>query len=206
MLQQLSNSVPSRNLIRFFLGFALVAVLGMNSQSVLAGDSLTTKDQIIDLMLCYATATDAIGDSTRVDPLGDGEAIYSKCFTDDAVFSAWFPGTDFSDPAQAVTIGPTGGLTGPEAWAGFVFSVFNGAYTFTQHMMSNFIVEVHGNKGTLTAYLNASHVTQDGGAVTQVAVANGTYTLQVEKIKGSWKASKLELKLINFTPSYSAAP
>jgi len=206
MNQQRSDYLSSRNPIRFFLGFALVAILGVSSSIAHAGDSLPTKDQIIDLMLCYATATDAIGDSTRVDPLADGEAIYSKCFTDDAVFSAWFPGTDFSNPAQAVTIGPTGGLTGPEAWAGFVYSVFNGAYTFTQHMMSNFIVEVHGNKGTLTAYLNASHVTQDGGLVTQVAVANGTYTLQVEKIKGSWKVSKLELKLINFTPTYTAAP
>lgn len=200
MNRQLSNSVPSRNLIRVFLGFALVAVFGMNSQIALAGDSLTTKDQIINLMLCYATGTDAIGDSTRADPLGDGEAIYSECFTDDAVFSAWFPGTDFNNPGQAVTI------TGPDTWAGFVFSVFNGAYTFTQHMVSNFVVEVHGNQGTLTAYLNASHVTQSGGVVAQVAVANGTYTLQVEKIRGVWMVRQLELKLINFTPFYSAAP
>lgn len=206
MGQPLISRFLSQNIVVACLRMTLIAFFAINSLPVSAGNSLPNKDEIINLMLCYATGTDAIGDSTRVDPLGDGEAIYADCFTDDAVFSAWFPGTDFNDPGQAVTIGPTGGLTGPEAWAGFVFSVFNGTYTFTQHSLSNFIVDVQGNKGTLTAYLNATHVTQEGGAVTQVAVANGTYTLQVEKIGGSWMVRQLELKLINFTPFFSAAP
>ena len=97
-------------------------------------------------------------------------------------------------------------MTGPEAWAGFVFSVFNGTYTFTQHALSNFIVETNGKHGTLTAYLNAAHVTQDAGVVTSVAVAHGTYTLQVEKMEGSWMVTQLDLKLINFTPFFSAGP
>lgn len=189
------------------LKFALICLsftvfLGSIPQAVLAGNNLPAKDAIIDLMLCYGTGTDAIGDSTRADPVGDGVAIYENCFTDDAVFRAWFPGTDFNDPTQAVTVGPGAGLTGPEAWAGFVFSVFDGTYTFTQHALSNFIVNVTGKNGTLTAYLNAAHVTQLEGAVTQVAVAHGTYTLQVEKINGAWQVSQLELKLINFTPFF----
>jgi hypothetical protein len=176
--------------------------MGMNSRLAVAGNSLPSNDEIINLMLCYGTGTDAIGDSTRADPLGDGVAIYADCFTDDAVFRAWFPGTDFDDPGQAVTIGPGGGMTGPENWAGFVFSVFDGTYTFTQHSLSNFIVDVKGDTGTLTAYLNAAHVTQELGAVTAVAVAHGTYTLQVEKIDGDWRVNQLDLKLINFTPFF----
>jgi hypothetical protein len=93
-------------------------------------------------------------------------------------------------------------MTGPENWAAFVFGVFDGTYTFTQHSLSNFIVNVDGSTGTLTAYLNAAHVTQEAGAVTAVAVAHGTYTLQVEKIDGAWRVNQLDIKLINFTPFF----
>jgi hypothetical protein len=202
MIRQLSNLLVLRRLVSAFVTLTLVIFLGMSTPVVLAGNSLPTNDEIINLMLCYGTGTDAIGDSTRADPLGDGVAIYADCFTDDAVFRAWFPGTDFDDPGQAVTISPGGGMTGPENWAGFVFSVFDGTYTFTQHSLSNFIVDVQGDAGTLTAYLNAAHVTQEAGVVTAVAVAHGTYTLQVEKIDGGWRVSQLDIKLINFTPFF----
>lgn len=186
-----------KSLVTLFLCLGLAAV-----PAVAEGNA--KKDEIVDLMLCYAAGTDAIGDSTRTDPLGDGAAIYADCFTDDAVFRAWFPGTDFSDPTQAVTVGAGGGLTGSEAWAGFVFSVFNGTYTYTQHSVSNFRVKTSGNTGTLTAYVDAAHVTQAGGAVTGVAVAHGTYELQVEKVQGTWLISQLEVRLINFTPTFTA--
>lgn len=186
------------------LALAFVAVLGIHSTAAMAGENLPVKDEIINLMLCYGAGTDAIGDSTRSDPQGDGAAIYAGCFADDAVFRAWFPGTDFSNPGEALIIGPTADRTGPEVWAEFVFGVFNGAYTFTQHMLSNFIVSTDGNTGQLSAYLNASHVTQDAGIVTLVAVANGTYTLQVEKVDNKWLVSQLDLKLISFVPQYSA--
>ncbi len=204
---QRNTQAPKSNRHSLIITTLLVAaLLNLPFSAAVAAENLPTKNAIINLMLCYGTGTDAIGDSTRADPLGDGQAIYADCFTDDATFSAWFPGTDFNDPGQAVTIGPGGGLTGPEAWGEFVFGVFNGTYTFTQHALSNFIVDVQGNSGTLTAYLNAAHVTQSEGAVTSVAVAHGTYTLQVEKVQGQWKASQLELKLINFTPFFTAAP
>ena len=158
-----------------------------------------TKADIIDLMLCYGTGTDAIGDSTRADPKGEGAAIYAQCFTDDASFSVWFPGTPFSGPPTNPPV------IGPAAWAASVFGSFKErGYTFTQHTLSNFLVEVSGNAGTktgtLTAYLNAAHVKQSGGAVTGVDVAHGTYTLQVEKLQGAWKVKALALKLITFTP------
>lgn len=204
MFRITSTTAFSRSLAIAIVSTTIVCAAALQPDSVWAGNSLPTKDQIIDLMLCYGAGTDAIGDSTRADPSGDGAAIYADCFTDDAVFRAWFPGTDFGDPDQAVTIGPSDGMTGPEAWAAFVFSVFDGTYTFTQHSLSNFLVEVNGDSGTLRAYLNAAHVTQEEGAVTSVAVAHGTYTLQVEKVAGAWKVTRLDLTLINFTPFYSA--
>jgi len=196
MAGQHSRQIISRRFFVALMSLTLAVFFGLGSSLVLAGENLPTKNEIINLMLCYGTGTDAIGDSTRADPQGDGAAVYADCFTDDAVFRAWFPGTDFSDPAQAVTV------NGPDAWAAFVFGVFNGTYTFTQHSLSNFIVDVSGANGTLKAYLNAAHVIQAGGAVTQVDVAHGTYTLQVEKIEGAWKVKQLDLTLINFTPFF----
>lgn len=206
MFRKLSPPSGGRSPTVALVTTAMAFVLALQPGPARASDSLPTKDEIINLMLCYGAGTDAIGDSTRADPLGDGAAIYADCFTDDAVFRAWFPGTDFSDPGQAVTIGPADGMTGPDAWAAFVFSVFDGSYTFTQHSLSNFMVEVDGDSGTLRAYLNAAHVTQEAGIVTQVAVAHGTYTLQVRKVRGAWKVTQLDLTLINFTPFYSTPP
>ncbi len=87
-------------------------------------------------------------------------------------------------------------VIGLAAWAASVFDSFKErGYTFTQHTLSNFLVEVSGKTGTktgtLTAYLNAAHVKQSGGAVTGVEVAHGTYTLQVEKLQGAWKVKAL---------------
>lgn len=173
---------------------ALLILVALGSSRVFALD-LQSKADIIDLMLCYGTGTDAIGDSTRADPKGDGAAIYAKCFTDDAPFTVWFPGTSFSSPPSNPPV------IGPAAWAAFVFGTFTDrGYTFTQHSLSNFLVKVSGETGTLTAYLNAAHVKQAEGAVTGVDVAHGTYTLQVEKIQGAWKIKALALKLLTFTP------
>jgi len=177
------------------VGIALVALLLTVPSAAVAED----KEAIENLMLCYGEGTDAIGDSTRADPKGDGAAIYEGCFTDDAVFRAWFPGTDFSDPAQAATI------ASPAAWADFVFGVFNGTYAFTQHILTNMMVTINGDSAALTAYLNASHVAHDeGGAVSRVDIANGTYTLQVAKIMGEWKVTNLDLTLITFDPFFEA--
>jgi hypothetical protein len=201
MIQQTLTRWSSLSFVPLVAGLTVVLLLGESPRLASALD-LDTKEKIVNLMLCYGAGTDAIGNSTLTNPgpRDAGVAIYAKCFTDDAVFRAWFPGTDFSDPLQAVTVGPTGTQTGPEAWADFVFGVFNGTYAFTQHSLSNFMVEVSGTTGTLTAYLDAAHVKQAAGLVTGVNVAHGTYTLQVKKIGGRWKVTHLDLTLINFTP------
>jgi hypothetical protein len=72
-----------------------------------------------------------------------------------------------------------------------------------QHMLTNFMVETKGKTGKLTAYLRATRASydgfpSDGASVVNVAVANGTYTLHVEKIRGKWTVKQLDLTLISF--------
>jgi hypothetical protein len=182
-------------------GVVCLLLVGASPRLASAALSPNTKEEIVNLMLCYGRGTDTIGDSTRANPLAEGAAIYAQCFTNDASFSVWFPGTPFGGPP---TLPPS---SSPADWAAFVYGVFSApvtGYTFTQHSLSNFLVTVSGSTGTLTAYLDAAHVRQagGGGAVTSVDVAHGTYTLAVEKIQGVWKIKSLALKLINFTQTF----
>ncbi|MFC1797172.1 nuclear transport factor 2 family protein [Pseudomonadota bacterium] len=126
------------------LSIALVIVSGLSSSTVMAAENLQVKNDIINLMLCYGTGTDTFGDASNPDSFNDGLDIYEACFTYDAVFRFWPPGTDFNDTAPII-------VNGPEAWAHFVADGLNGD-SLGQHMLSNFIVDVNGNTGTLKAY------------------------------------------------------
>ena len=174
-------------------------------------DNLQAKEEIIDLMLCYAEGTDTFGEPGNPDAFDEGLAIYEECFTDDAIFNLWPAGADFNEPA-AVSI------TGPDAWASIIVDpavprdVETGlSISRGQHMLSNFMVERQGRTATLTAYLSATRTVFDpseenpaAGVVTNVSVANGTYTLYVEKIRGKWLISQLDLKLISLAEHFSA--
>jgi len=164
------------------------------------------KEAIEDLMLCYGRGTDAIGNSTtNANPLHTGEVMYAGCFTKDAVFRVWFPGTPFTSQAfpDPTTDPPDDTITGSDNWAVFVNGVFRSAgYTFTQHILANMVVNVHGNGGTLVALLNASHVVQASHVVTCIRVANGTYSLEVVKTSDGWRVKSLDLTLINFVPFF----
>jgi SnoaL-like domain len=169
------------------------------------------KEAIANLIYCYARGTDAIGDATtNADPLAKGTSIYRQCFTDSAEIRAWFPQQPFDaqafpDPNAFPSTAPQAYI-GPVAWAQFVNSVFRGnGYTFTQHMMANVNVTVHGKHGRLTAYLNATHVisgTEIGGPSQCVAVANGTYSGDVEKFGDDWRFTRVSLTLITFNPVF----
>ena len=195
---------------------ALVLFGGLTmTQIALAGPELEggqkAEDAISEIIMCYARGTDAIGDSkTNADPRAAGLAIYRTCFTDDAVFRAWFPQQPFNSQAfpNPAVLPPTSAINGVSAWADFVSGVFRGnGYNFTQHIITNVKVNVQGSKGTLTAYLNASHVIAGdavGGPSKCVAVANGTYSLQVEKNRGRWRAKSLDLTLVTFNPVFES--
>jgi hypothetical protein len=199
----------------------LVLVLSLAAPTVLqAGEHRTDRndhrpeaDDIAALIYCYARGTDQIGDSTtNADPLAAGLATYRKCFAPDAQFRAWFPqqpfdSQTFPNPDANPATAPAA-FVGPEAWAGFVNSVFRGnGYTFTQHVITNVDVQRHRDHALLTAYLTASHVISGdaiGGPSRCVAVANGTYSLQAEERAGRWVATRLDLTLITFNPVFQS--
>jgi hypothetical protein len=193
------------------LAIALIVFLGLAPHESRADDvARSDREAIAALIHCYARGTDAIGDAkTHADPRAAGLAIYHECFTPDAQFRVWAAQQRFDSqtfPTVGADTGPP--IVGPEAWAKFVDQFFRQrGYTFTQHMMSNVDVKARGDTGTLTAYLNASHVisgTEVGGPSRCVAVANGTYSLDVKKIAGKWKIARLNLTLITFNPVFQS--
>jgi hypothetical protein len=205
-----------RLLSRASLPVVLGMTIGLSSTAASADEDsrsknenidLATKNEIIDLMLCYGTGTDTFGEPGNPNAFDDGLKIYQGCFTEDAVFNLWPVGADFNAPAPVT-------VPGPVAWAQFVvdpavprdpatgLSISHG-----QHTLTNFIVKTRGTKGTLKAYLNATrtYFEPGSGAVTRVAVANGTYTLYVERIRGKWLVKRLDLKLISFVDHFNAS-
>ena len=189
------------------LGFAI----GLSSAGASAAENLQVKNEIIDLMLCYGKGTDTFGEPGNPEAFFDGLEIYEGCFTEDAIFNLWPAGTDFND-APLVTI------AGPAAWAENIVDpavprdpVTGLSISRGQHMLSNFMVETKGRTGTLTAYLSATRTVfapdlnnPVTGAITNVSVANGQYTLYVEKIRGEWLITQLDLKLISFADYFTA--
>ncbi|WP_341526040.1 nuclear transport factor 2 family protein [Nostoc sp. UHCC 0302] len=85
---------------------------------------------------------------------------------------------------------------GTDAWADFVYSVFQGnGYVATQHLMGTInISELQYNQAKMTSYLHATHKRSE----TSIDVANGTYEDQVVNTNGRWKIRQRTLKLIDF--------
>jgi hypothetical protein len=139
-----------RLLSRASLPVVLGLTIGLSSTAASAAVDLPTKNEIIDLMLCYGSGTDTFGEPGNPDAFTDGLKIYQGCFTEDAVFNLWPVGADFNAPAPVT-------VPGPVAWAQFVvdpavprdpatgLSISRG-----QHMLTNFIVETTGNTGTMS--------------------------------------------------------
>jgi hypothetical protein len=196
MIKKLQSTL-SQFVTMFCITFALTATITLHSGTVNAAENLQVKNDIINLMLCYGAGTDSFGVASNPNSFSDGLAIYEACFTDDAVFNLWPAGFDFNGP-------PLLSINGPLNWANFVAGGLNGD-SLGQHMLTNFIVDVNENTGTLQAYLNSTRATNnDVGTVTQVVVANGTYTLTVEKIESKWMVTQLDLRLISFVPTFIA--
>ncbi len=206
MTLTLFNRPTLRFLPRACLSIMLGMAFSLSTTAASATDNLQVKNEIIDLMLCYGEGTDTFGEPGNPDAFLEGLEIYEECFTEDAIFNLWPAGTDFNGPALLTVVGPA-------AWAENVVDpavprdlVTGLSVSRGQHMLTNFMVETQGKTGTLTAYLNATRTVfdPDSGAVTNVSVANGTYTLYVEKIRGKWLVNQLDLKLISFVEHFSA--
>ncbi|MEA5505812.1 nuclear transport factor 2 family protein [Halotia wernerae UHCC 0503] len=136
--------------------------------------------EIPKLTTCYALGTDAIGRGN----LQEGKNIYRDCFTQDARITAIFP-----DGASETRIGT-------DAWADFVYSVFQGnGYQATQHLIGTINVSVRSNRAKMSSYLHATHKRSE----TSIDIANGTYEDDVILNRnGRWKISNRTLTLIDF--------
>ncbi|WP_414562895.1 nuclear transport factor 2 family protein [Anabaena sp. CCY 9613] len=138
-----------------------------------------TELAIQKLTNCYALGTDAIGSGNVL----EGKNIYRDCFTQDAVITAVFP-----DGASETRMGT-------DAWADFVYGVFQGnGYQATQHLIGTINISVQGNQATMSSYLHATHKRSE----TSIDVANGTYEDELVKVNGQWKIQRRTLKLNNF--------
>ena len=166
-------------------GAAAALTLGLgNVHATSSSGSYEDEAEIAKLPICYARATDAIGRGN----LALGKAIYSTCFTSDAVLAVWFPGTPFNGPPSYKTVGTN-------SWAEFAKDTFDAAgYVATQHLMGNIDVHVNGNTATISTYLHATHVLPDG----TIDVANGTYEDVAVRKNGVWQIKNRTLKIIDF--------
>lgn len=142
-------------------------------------NSPNTELEIQELTNCYALGTDAIGRGNIL----EGKTIYRKCFTPNAVITAVFPS------------GASETRIGTDAWADFVYSVFQGnGYLLTQHLIGTVSISVQGNQAKMSSYLHATHKRSE----TSIDVANGTYEDEVVRVNGDWKIKRRVLTLNNF--------
>jgi hypothetical protein len=165
-------------LVTIALVATLVVLVG-GSLELATASSPNAELEIQKLTVCYALGTDAIGSGN----LEEGKNIYQDCFTEDAVITAVFPN------------GASETKIGTDAWADFVYSVFQGnGYQATQHLIGSINISVKGNQATMSSYLQATHKLSE----TSIDVANGTYEDEVVKKNGRWKINRRTLKLITF--------
>ncbi len=140
---------------------------------------LQAEADIRKLTNCYALGTDALGAGN----LQQGKELYQNCFTPDAPIAAFFPDGQGNE------------RKGPDAWADFVYGLFqDNKYTATQHLIGTITINVNGGTATMSSYLHATHLRPNGS----IDVANGTYEDEVIKTEQGWRIRTRTLKLITF--------
>ncbi len=171
------SGLPRRLTLAAAIATLIVLLGGVFNTAPAAQPNAT--EEIQNLTVCYALGTDAIGRGN----IQQGKDIYRDCFTENAEIIAIFPN------------GNSETRVGTDAWADFVYSVFQGnGYTATQHLIGTVNIQVQGNNATMSSYLHATHKRSE----TSIDVANGTYEDEVVRENGRWKISRRTLKLITF--------
>lgn len=195
------------------LAGVLLMVLTCGSAPVAIADSAgkahsAARDQIEDLVVCYARGTDALGravnavgeqplDSTLnlADPdFAEGLRHYRRCFAKDFSFTLkvnGVPTVTVPDPAT-VTKDTDAALQ----WANFVNNAFRGpGYQSTMHHMGSISSEARGNRGSAVSYLIALHIYGPTSGKTGVNMVSGVYTDEVVRQRGVWLIRKRTLDI-----------
>jgi len=139
------------------------------------------KQEIVELRMLYARATDLIGTNSK-DNVSKGREIYHRIFASNAKVSA-----EGIDPVH-----------GPDAWVEIVEDAL-GTYDATQHLIGTPLIgEVtlpdangKGGKATMTSYLQAWHSTPEHS----LYMFMGTYHDTVEyTAENGWQITAMHLE------------
>ena len=77
-----------------------------------------------------------------------------------------------------------------EQWKGFL-----GSMEATQHMITNHVIDLNGDRATCRAHFRAQHIlaNRNGG---DRWMPSGTYLFELEKIGDDWKIERITLKML----------
>jgi len=124
----------------------------------------TDREQIIEVAVRYCTAMDT-----------KDWSLLDRCFVADA--TVLYPGFDE--------------LRGLPALVGFLDGIL-GPLDATQHIATNFTVEVEGEEASATSYLHAQHVRHDAPGGPNFIFA-GTYRDRLKRTEEGWRITRREL-------------
>jgi pantothenate kinase len=126
--------------------------------------TLLDRMEIIDVQTRYATGVD----------MRDRD-LYRSCFTDELDLDMSSMG--MGEPTKISA----------DLWADQAVSIVGG-FQSTQHIITNHVITVDGDKATCVAYLQAQHFNPD-----RMWTVGGYYTNTLVKTPEGWKISKLKL-------------
>jgi 3-phenylpropionate/cinnamic acid dioxygenase small subunit len=129
---------------------------------------LLDKQQIIEVLYRYATALD-----TR------RRALLDDVFVEDAIF--------------VVGVG-AGRYEGREA-IGDVVTEFLGGLEASQHIVTNPVIELDGDRATSRAYLHAQHYMPDQRTGGNTLEIGGTYHDELVRTEVGWRITRRELRV-----------
>lgn len=125
--------------------------------------SLLERDAIIDVFNRYAAGVD-----------GRDRDLYRSCFGDEI----------------AVEVGDAISKTCPaDEWVDQAFRAVSG-FAATQHMITNHVIEVDGDRARATAYLQARHFNPE-----KVFTVHGRYENELVRLEHGWRIRKLRLAI-----------
>jgi hypothetical protein len=153
----------------------------------IAMSSIADRMQIEAIGITYAYAADAA--SSRA--VEEGRRLIKRCFTEDAVFESYLPGTDPSGP-------PHSRLVGPDAWADGAATL---GYHEAQHHLGNMQIEVQGDAAAMKCCLTATLVRAWNRSID---LFTGTYLDRLVRTPAGWRIRQRKLVGTSFLHLESA--
>ena len=126
--------------------------------------TLLDRMEIIDIENRYATGVD-----------NRDRDLYRSCFTDEIELD--MSGMGLGEPSKVSA----------EVWADQAIALVSG-FQSTQHMITNHVITIEGDRATCVAYVQAQHYNPEN-----MLTVGGYYTNTLVRTAEGWKISKLKL-------------